>query len=221
MEKFTKLLLLILSITFSATGIYISRMIEPVSIGLTQLESADAWDIAKPDYRTLKNGDLIFRHGRGFTSNAFMQMNLNDKQYSHAGILFIENEVPIVYHAIGGEDHPDATIRRDELAYFCNADLVHGFGIYRLDLSSEQLSKAADLVRSWYNEGIKFDMDFDLATDQEMYCSEFVYKAIKKAAANENYLSLTRFSGREYVACDNLYLNKHASTIYHYQYSNN
>ena len=39
-----------------------------------------------------------------------------------------------------------------------------------------------NVVQSLYAKGIMFDMQFDLATDDRMYCSEFVYKAVTKAS---------------------------------------
>ena len=41
------------------------------------------------------------------------------------------------------------------------------------------------------------------------------YKAVL-AATGDRKFPLTRLSGREYVACDNLYLNEHARIIYSY-----
>ena len=36
-----------------------------------------------------------------------------------------------------------------------------------------------------------FDMQFDLASNDRMYCTEFVYKAIEEATGNKITLSVT------------------------------
>jgi hypothetical protein len=52
-----------------------------------------------------------------------------------------------------------------------------GIGIFRFDLADSLQKKLVAVVQSSYNKGLMFDMKFDLATDDRMYCAEFVYKS--------------------------------------------
>lgn len=187
-------------------------------LGLAPEVVQQKWRAAKPDASTLRSGDLIFRHGRGAISNMLMTFSRKDPKYSHSGIVSIENKKVFVYHAIGGEENVSNKLRKDPLMVFCNPNDVHSFGIYRLDLNSFQLQEMDSMAKSYYKLGLEFDTKFDLATDEKMYCSEFVYKMIMGVARNGNYLSLSAVSGMKFIACDGLYLNAHSQSIYSYIY---
>ena len=177
------------------------------------------WQQASPGGRVLRSGDLIFRHSRGTISNMLLHFSRSDARYSHAGILSVEGGQVFVYHALGGEATRHSELRREPLETFCRPATVHSFGIYRLDLSREQLSKALSLAKKDWLERIPFDTKYDLQSDSAMYCTEFVYKVVMQASGDKNYITLTKVPGFTYVACDNLYRNKHATLIYSHAYS--
>ncbi len=187
-------------------------------MGFQQSVILEKWNHAKPDLSSLHTGDLIFRHGRGAISNMLMAFSQRQATYSHTGIIHLENKKVLVYHAIGGEENLTNKLRKDPIEVFCNPDDVHSFGIYRLDLTENQLAKVDSIAGNYFKSGLEFDTKFDFSTNEKMYCSEFVYKVITKVADNENYLSLSTVSGQNYVACDDLYLNAHSRFIYSYNY---
>ena len=185
---------------------------------LTLKEQYHQWREAKPSYDSLKSGDLILRHGRGIISDAFMQLSVKEKKYSHSGLIHKEGGKVYVYHAIGGEDNPDSKLRKDWLTTFCDPRYVHSFAIYRYDLNERKKKILDSLATQLYNKGVLFDLKFDLATDSVMYCSEFVYKSLQKASNQKDYISTNKVNGITYVPIDNLYLNKHCSFIYSHSY---
>ena len=176
------------------------------------------WIIARPDSTILRSGDLIFRHGRGIISEILLNFAQQEKKYSHAGIVSVEKEGIFVYHAIGGEENKSNKLRKDPLASFCNPADVYSFGIFRTDLNESQCAFVMALASVYYNRGLQFDTKFDLATNDRMYCTEFVYKVFRQALGNQNYISLSAVSGKQYIACDDLYLNPHCREIYQYHY---
>src|SRR5205823_1030742 len=103
-----------------------------------------------------------------------------NKTYSHSGIVVIEDGKPYVYHSIGGEDNPDAVLRRDPASFFFSPLNNFGFGIARYDMADSTIGKLKGIVKQYYKEKIKFDLDFDLKTDDRLYCAEFVYKAVRR-----------------------------------------
>jgi hypothetical protein len=194
------------------------RISEKKHLELSKESISQKWNGAKPDRALLHTGDLIFRQGRGAISNALMFFSRRDAKYSHAGIISIEYEKVFVYHAIGGEENVSNKLRKDPLEVFCNPASVHSFGIYRLDLSPQQLQDVDSTAKECFRQGLEFDTKFDLDTDEKMYCTEFVYKAITKITGQRNYLPMSAVSGINYVSCDDLYLNSHSSFIYSYHY---
>lgn len=157
--------------------------------------------------KLVKSGDLILRTGRDFTSETMRLLSLNDKTYSHCGIASLEHDTLFVYHSIGGEWNPDQKLRRDPFELFCNPYENRGFGIFRYLLSAAEDSNLMHVVHTFYKKEIKFDMQFSLATDDRMYCSEFVYKSVSKAINNRFFLPTTTFNHIKFVAVDNLFVN--------------
>lgn len=162
----------------------------------------------------LQDGDLVLRTGKDFISLTLRQFSVHDKTYSHCGIVRIENGRPYVYHAIGGEDNPDAKLRRDSFEAFCNPQYNLGFGIYRYKLTPIQLHRLDSLTDRFYRERIPFDMKFDLSTDSSFYCAEFVYKVIERATDKKEFLKTSHIGNFTYVAIDNLFLTPNAKPVY-------
>jgi len=162
----------------------------------------------------LKTGDLVLRNGIDATSDLLRQMNQTDKTYSHCGLVIIEHGYPFVYHSIGGEDNPDASLRRDSASFFFSPYNNLNFGIARYDIDSAVKEKMKEIVWTYYREKVKFDMDFDLKTDDRLYCAEFVYKTMNKATGDTNYIRPTYIMGHTFTGTDNLFVNPHAHMVW-------
>ncbi len=159
------------------------------------------------------SGDLILRTGRDFTSDIVRKMSTKDFTFSHCGIASWENDTLFVYHSLSGQWNPEKTIRRDTFAFFCNPYENKGLGIYRYQFNSEEIQKIVEQTKEFYHQKIIFDMQFDLATDDKMYCTEFIYKIFQKVLPNQNIIPLTKNQNISYVAVDNLFLNDHCAEI--------
>ena len=155
----------------------------------------------------VKQGDLILRTGNDFTSESLRQMSHFDKTYSHCGIASYENDTLFVYHALGGDWNPDEKLRRDRFELFCNPKENRGFGVYTYKLNNGEIQKLDSVIKSWYKKSFTFDMNFDLATDEKLYCAEFVSKAINKATDGRMVFDLTRINNFIFIAIDNLFNN--------------
>lgn len=184
-------------------------------LNLTHLDSAQiilknerAFASIKEVKPIIHPGDMILRTGNDFTSELVRQLSFTDKTYSHCGIASIENDTLFVYHSLGGEWNPDEKLRRDPIELFCNPLENRGFGIFSFKFTSQQTIKLDSIVKAWYSKGLMFDMKFDLATNDRMYCAEFVSKAITAATDKQVIFSTTKINNFEFVAVDNLFLNK-------------
>lgn len=163
--------------------------------------------------KIVKTGDLIVRTGVDFTSETMRLLSTKDKTYSHCGIASIEHDSLFVYHSIGGEWNPDQKLRRDPFIFFCNPYESKGFGIFRYKINHKENINLINVVHKLYDKKIMFDMHFDLATDDRMYCSEFVYKAIEQATNNKIVLPTTTINNIKFIALDNLFINSFCTEI--------
>lgn len=165
-------------------------------------------------FREIRTGDMVTRTGNDFTSYCLRQFCQTDKTYSHCGIASIENDTVYVYHALGGEFNPDQKLLREPLAFFVAPDANRGFGLYRFDMDTAQCRQLILAAQAAYQKEISFDMKFDLATDDKMYCSEFTAKMYRRAYKNDTMFAPSRLPGLEYLAPDNLFLHAACKPVY-------
>ena len=200
--------LLLFNLACNNPSTYNQLKITPVDSEEIKLKYERAFASIEKVKPLIKQGDMILRTGNDFTSESLRQLSFTDKTYSHCGIASIENDTIFIYHALGGEWNPDEKLRRDPLELFCNPEENRGIGIFSFKFNTDQKNKLDSIVKAWYNKGLMFDMKFDLATNDRMYCAEFVSKAITTATGNQIIFSTSRINKFEFVAVDNLFLNK-------------
>jgi hypothetical protein len=153
------------------------------------------------------SGDIITRTGNDFTSQSLKALNQRDKTFSHCGIASIENDSVFVYHALGGDWNPDQKIRRDPFVLFAGPYSNNEMGIFRFDLDLAEIANLIKVTRHFYEEGISFDMAFDLKTDDKMYCAEFVYKSLVKGSGGKLHFSLSHIGNFEFIGVDDIILH--------------
>lgn len=211
------LAILLVSVVFLCLPLSCKEAVSHDTGSVKGQKTIDQADMKKIYYgkSLLHDGDLVLRTGNDFISQTLRQFSTRDKTYSHCGIVRIENGKVYVYHAIGGEDNPDARLRRDNFEQFCNPRYNLGFGIFRYQLKRDAHLRLDSLVDQYYRERIRFDMKFDLGTDSSFYCAEFVYKAVERATGNNRFFSLSNIGNFKYVAIDDLFLTPHAAPVYH------
>lgn len=163
-------------------------------------------------------GDLITRTGNDFTSESLRQLNQRDKTYSHCGIASIEEDTLFVYHALGGEFNPDQKIRRDPIEVFGEPFSNRGIGIFRFSMGAHEKRKVMFAIRNWYTRGIMFDIKFDLATNDRMYCSEFIYKAFQAGSAHMFPFNTSKIKDFYFVGVDDLFMHPACKEIKRIRY---
>lgn len=163
----------------------------------------------------LKTGDIILREGKSFVSQALRSFSQTDKHFSHAGIIVIKDKQVYVCHVMAAEGKRSNKIRLEPINSFCNKADNSSFAVYRSGVDPDHIES---ILAGYFQKGISFDNDFDLKSDQQMYCTELVYKALTAANGNEKFINLSHGNGIDYVACDNLYLNPQTRLIYSHTY---
>ena len=120
------------------------------------------------DRQVLRDGDIIFivnPSGQGKS----IQLATKSK-YTHVGIFFIENGVPVVYHAV-------EPVSRNTLREFISMSADGNYVVRRL---KDQSMLTAGVVKKMREQavsrlGTHYDYAFDW-DDEKLYCSEFVWK---------------------------------------------
>ena len=186
----------------------------------------------------LMDGDLVVRSGNDMTSQLIKNYNKKDKSYSHAGLVFFQDGEPKVYHILAGGENPGAKMIADSLERFCHPRHNTSFAVYRYNVDSAEINTMRAAVTNWYNEGVRFDSTFNLKTDDRMYCSEMIRKALARATSNriiiattkpskaETLLAVTRLplsveylSKLDLIPVDNLYMNSHCRLIARFDFN--
>ncbi len=162
----------------------------------------------------LRTGYIVLRRGLGADSYMLAEMNRRNKTYSHCGIVMVEQGYPFIYHSIGGEDNPDERLRRDSANFFFSPRHNTHLAVIRYSLDTEQVSSLKQVVADYYQQRPRFDMKFDLTTDDKLYCSEFIYKAVNKAVGDTAYIGTSMLLKRRQVGIDDLFMNSHASMVW-------
>jgi Permuted papain-like amidase enzyme, YaeF/YiiX, C92 family len=186
---------------------------------------------------SIYEGDLVLRCGNDFTSETLRDFSQQEKLYSHSGIALMNDGIMYIYSNMAGDLNPDEVMRRDNVDSFLTPANNVAAGVYRYDISSEELQKLKAIIEDHYNKKLQFDMNFDLSTDNKMYCAEMIAKSVQQATANriqipkslvndelrQKYLKMAlqkkvvpsakSVDQREYWSIDNLYLNSHCKEI--------
>jgi hypothetical protein len=162
----------------------------------------------------LRQGDLVLRQGKDLTSYMIRRTNIIDKNYSHCGLVQIENGYPFVYHFIEGKRRNKHGLLRDSAATFFSTEYNNSGAAMHYDLSPQQIAKQTGLIHQYYHTQLSFDPDFDLKTDDKLYCAEFVYKVMNAVANDSPFIKKMVVNGFEYVPIDYLYDTPRASCIW-------
>lgn len=162
----------------------------------------------------IQNGDIITRTGNDFTSETLRKLNQRDKTFSHIGIAAIENDSVYVFHALGGDFNPNQKILHEPLYDFVSPYGNRTFGIFRFDVEKKLKNKYLEKAKAFYRQGTPFDMDFNLATDDKLYCAEFVAKSIKTSLSANDSFNISSIDTLKFYGVDDVFLHPKCKKIY-------
>ena len=151
---------------------------------------------------------IIFRLGNGYFSNIFRGLSSRQKIYSHVGIVYRSNRSSDnfkVYHIEANEFTGKGKVKNEMLESFIKNSKYWGiFGINTTDSLKEEVVKQAHF---YFDSKVEFDLDFDLESDDRLYCSEFVAKSINKAFGHNIIKADLNISGKLFFGLDDIYSN--------------
>ncbi len=130
-----------------------------------------------------KDGDLIVRLTDDLVSEQVKLINESDKRYSHAGIIFKINDILKVYN-ISPDSLDKDEIKLESLDSFINPEKNISCALYRYALSGKEIQSLKNTLGSFKTKNVAFDWQYNLATDDKMYCAELIDKSLAIATNN-------------------------------------
>jgi hypothetical protein len=126
----------------------------------------------------IKDGDIIFQ--TEFSGQSYAVQLATHFQYSHCGIIFKDSNKIYVYEGV-------QPVRQTPIDSFINRGIYKQFEIKRLKnakevLTPETIVKMKRIFKDF--EGKDYDYTFNWSDDQ-IYCSELVWKMYKRATGIE------------------------------------
>lgn len=125
-------------------------------------------------------GDLVTRLGDEIISQQVIRMNEKDQSFSHAGIVIEQNGVKKVYHIMPNLPGMD-TVCKDPIDSFIKPETNIRCGLFRYQLTQTEKEEITKIITAYQHSNIHFDPVYDLATEDKLYCSEMISKALTKA----------------------------------------
>lgn len=158
--------------------------------------------IAAESLRGLQPGDLLFKGAETGTGTRIAAgWSLGDKRWGHVGIIAADGIS--VIHADTGEHArlgDPGQVRRVTLADFL-AD-VTTLGHYAIRLEGD--GRMAYLAFAEGAVGLAFDRGFTLESENSLYCSELVWRAMSAGAGEDILPQKSERFGRVYVSVSDL-----------------
>ena len=144
--------------------------------------------------KLMAEGDIVFRGGTDIESDIIRNFSGKDKMFSHCGILLKNNGVLKINHILGGSTNPGGSILTQALEDFIAYPNNESAGVYKANLSVNELSKLHFFIDSIKKVGILFDLRFDLFTRDKLYCTEMVIDALRYAKNDTSLFKPTIFN---------------------------
>lgn len=136
---------------------------------------------ARPAPARLRDGDLIFRRGRDVTAEA-VAVGSGNARFSHVGLLVRLQGAPWVVHAAPAEGGDPDGVQVQPLAAFADPRVASDVAVYRLALTPAQRERVRAYALA--RRGVRFDGALRYSTDDALYCTELVLKALAAAGVD-------------------------------------
>jgi len=196
---------------FVLTGIIIFIVLILLIFILIIMPGSKSIVLIKKDafYKILKDGDIICRLGDRFWSQIFKDFSIDDKRFSHIGIIRINNDRITVIHAEGTTKPGKDFVKEELLDDFLKIAVTAG--IYRIiDFDGNKISgMAMEYI------GVPFDWKFDMSDASELYCTELLYVILRQLMPTFEFnTTYVKELGKDIIPIDSISNSEYFSEIY-------
>ena len=122
----------------------------------------------------VEDGDIILRLGNRLWSQVFSNVSLEDRRFSHLGIIRICNDQISVIHAEGTTNPGEDYVKEDALEKFLIPAMA--VGVFRFKNVDKQ--KISEYALEYI--GVPFDWQFDLQDNSRIYCTELLFLILQR-----------------------------------------
>lgn len=169
-------------------------------IGAARAEARDLVEAARAEARA---GDVLFKSGDGFWGVMAARFSRENEGFGHVGLVVAgEDGALAVIHAGGDPLAGDGRVQRARLDDFLRRST--SAALYRPRLDEAALALALAYAEAALARNAPFDAAFSLDTDDALYCTELVWRALTVAAGEDAAPRKTERAGRQFVAIDDL-----------------
>jgi len=131
--------------------------------------------------RLLVEENVFYLACRGTKSKAGLiaeKFNLTDPCSTHVGIGIMADGKLQIYNVTNEHSGGQSALVMDSVESFTGLPDATYFCLWRCRVSSEKIEKLKAILLDYEKKSIAFDFDFDAATDDKLYCSEFCAKVL-------------------------------------------
>lgn len=148
-------------------------------------------------------GDVLFKNGGGIWGALAARFSENDDGYGHVGIVSIAADGGlVVIHAGGDPVTRNGRVQETGLDEFLGASKAAA--LYRPLLDADGATRALGYAKAAVRRNAPFDATFSLDTEEELYCTELIWRALSSALGADAVPEKSERSGKIYVAIDDL-----------------
>lgn len=144
----------------------------------------------------LQEGDLLLREGTDFSSEQAKSFSVEDKTYSHAGVVCKDGKEWKIIHVVPDHYHIRDKVRIEPIDSFATPVDHRSIGLARYQLSPDQREKFIRYLKRQFDQQVVFDGNFDLETDDAQYCSEMISKGLAFATQDSIQIERVVFKDR-------------------------
>lgn len=194
-----------------------SRSVAPSRSTALQLSPSDLIQAKS----ALREGDIIFRSGHTWLTALAEQLQPADEKvvFSHVGIITATSEDIAVIHA-SIDPHQEQSVVEEPLADFLEKGNATYAVVYRLKTPNQEAQQAiAQAAKAYASAKVPFDAKFDLATEDQLYCSELIWRAYLAGGIDLSDQGFESFSfpfSDRYITPDSLSQSQNIKPVYQF-----
>lgn len=149
----------------------------------------------------LQPGDVVFIGSDDALWGRIGALVTGDRHvFAHVGMAARRDEELVIVHAGGSPTNPDAEVAAEPAADFlARAERV---GVYRPALPDADQAAARGLA--YADGGARFDGAFSLETEDRLYCTELVWRALSQTAGHDVAPDKSQWGDVTYIAIEDL-----------------
>ncbi|MEX2597064.1 MAG: YiiX/YebB-like N1pC/P60 family cysteine hydrolase [Salibacteraceae bacterium] len=131
------------------------------------------------DFSTLENGDIVLKAGHGMISQFIIKALDEPIPISHVALIAKEDDSLYVIHSVARQVSGVDGVQTMSFYEFLKDTKKGSLFVLRHKASKQLRDSLIARAKYYLDQRVPFDHRYDLNDQKEMYCTEFVYSALK------------------------------------------